>query len=417
MTVLRSLYSDAISVTLVEDTLPPKAPVLGEFSANQDSAVTHGRSKVTSRWDIPTENETIGGEFLGEADGDDQDFETIYAPIKEDSYLVMEVTGYTVSGGETNPSSPIAISDLSVATNDTSDFSVGDWVEILEGSVAELNQIESVDEDAYLNFVYPIRNAYTVGAILREVDVLSKTKDTDYTVNTTTGVVSLIDGQFTATNDVFMSYVVPLNDLEGFKLLRVPGDLPYGSLAKFSDVSADVDVIEVDLEIAAVEEDFEETLASTENGERYSYYLFAFDNEDTPNHSWGSGMMVETIPSIPQNLSAVSADRTVTLFWNLLPETSDSLTDGYNVYRDSGTEFTDATCQQVNSTVIGKATNTFVDGESNTTNRVGEGTLAYPENGESYSYKVESEITSTDWDTGTNNQRDGVAAVLTATKE
>jgi hypothetical protein len=247
--------------------------------------------------------------------------------------------------------------------------------------------------------------------------VTQLTLTTDFTINTATGQITLVNGQTSSGSEIALEYSVTLEDLGGFKMYRIPGTNPVASPADYTTVTGYAGVVTVDDAITAVSTQEVEVTSAAENGETWTYYLFAHDDESSPNYSYADQIYVETIPSVPDGLGKTVGDAQVILDWTAFPGGSDANTDGVNVYRDDGATFEDATCKIVNSTLIPKATTTFDDSVNNVSNRRPSGEVAYPVNGSTYAYKIESEDTTTAWTTGTKNQdSESGAAVTTAAK-
>lgn len=417
MATLRSLYSDAVTAHVPTDTLHPDPPVLGEIQCYQDTntgAVPLGRSVVTINWTAPTKNALLA-EYLGLATGASQQVETSFDPI-ESGYQVYEASGFGGSGfGDTTITQAVEDGDNFLIVADATNFAVGNWVQIKEGATEEFAKIASID-GLTLWIEQCVVYEYTTSATVKEVNTMTlKTLTTDYTIVTSTGVLTLVAGQWTNGKSIVVNYQATLQDLAGFVLYR----LPSGSILTdktFSNVTSQPGAVLVSSTIPDTDTQYIETLAAGDNGENWTYYLFAKDDETIPNYSLADGVLVETITSIPQNLTSTVGDAKVILTWDAAPGGADANQDGWNVYRNNGGSLVPGSLVKANSAVIVKGTTTFDDSADNITNRVSSGTLAYPANGSTYTYVVESEDTTTAWTTGTRNQDSGGAAQLTAVK-
>jgi hypothetical protein len=415
MSKIVSLYSEAVIANVPNDQLAPKAPVLGQttmIQATDSGATPDGKSKVTLNWAIPLENDEVGGDFIGVADGNAQDFETSYDPIIASSYSVFEKTGYNASGLDTNLSAASAIGDWKLPVNNTTNINIGDIVEISDGTIKEYAKILNFVTDVSITLeTRLIATAFASGSTVKAITSLTKVESTDYTIDANTGVISLIAGQFTSGDEVFVSYTTTLLDLDHFELYKIKGNYPVSADSTYADVLADSNVETVNTAISSNTVTFEDVFLASENAEDYTYYLFAIDDETSANVSRISSVFVELLPSIPQNISKSVSENSVFINWDIIVETN---TDGVNIYRSTGSSFDASIAIKLNTALI--TTGSFEDSVNNTTNRVDEATAPYPQNGNPYTYKVEAEDTITTWTIGTANQSLGVPTVSTASK-
>ena len=423
MAQLRSLYSAEATANVPNDLLAPKPPVVegNQQEITQDGGVTHGRSLFTIAWTAPTQNEDIGGEFLGTADGNAQNFETVYDPVVTGE-TVYEMSNFGGAGrGDSTLSVVANQGETQLTVADATDFNIGDWIQVVGGGNTEYFQITALPGGNVLEFATRI---LTPGGFpvttttVKEADAVAKTGGgTDYTITLSTGEVSIVAGQFTNGNEIVIAYTTTLQDLNGYTLLRNQTLL---ADTTYSNVSGDGGTTVVSDAIGSGATSFQETLTAAENGETWYYYLYAKDDEASPNRSFAATVLeIETIPSIPQNLQKTVGDQAVDLSWDSLgPGSSDANTDGYNVYRNSGGTLTPASLEQLNAILIPKAQLTFQDSQDgiNSGDRVSAGTVPLPSNGQTYTYVIESEDTATNWTVGTQNQDSGQAAVTTATR-
>ena len=386
---------------------------MGTVTATQDTntgAIPQGRTTITLNWTAPTLNERLPGEFLGVADGTAQQFETSYDPISgSPGHELYEVTALTAG---TTLAVAAARGDNVINVADATGIVADDWVQLEEGGQIEYAKVLSVNVNALtLYHRLRIHASWTTSATVKEATVTLKTITTDYTINLTTGVVDLVAGQFTNTNDVFIEYSVTLQDLDHYEVYRIPGSFPVSEPATYSDVTGHGSVVTVDAAVGSGATSDQDVLTASENGETWTYYIFAIDDEASANTSLADAVEVETFPTIPQNLGKTTGDAQIILSWDAITDTN---FDGINVFRDDGLTFEAATAIQANSALV--TGTSFDDSSANGSNRVTSGTLPYPVNGNAYSYKIEAEDTTTNWTTGTVNQSQGQAAQLTASK-
>jgi hypothetical protein len=425
MATLRSLYTAEATAFVPTDLLPPGKPSLigSAQQAFQQNSVAHGRSVVTIAWSPPTTNETIGGEVLGVADGLAQNLETTYDPV-EAGEEVYEMSNYGGGGrGDTTLAANAFPKAKSVTVTDPANFAIGDWVQLDDGVNREYAKIASIAASV-LTFEQRLLCCAsffpaTTTTVKEATAVLKTGGGTDYTLTAFTGEVAIVAGQFTASNDISIRYTTTVQDLDGFTLIRNPALLTDTS---YEAVSVEGSSVLVSDAIASGATSHADTLTAAENGEDWYYYLYAQDDETVPNRSEvavGGPLLVETIPSIPQNLTASPGDEAVILGWDTLgPGGSDTNVDGYNVYRNSGATLDPPNLDKLNAVLVPTGTLEFKDSQAgiDDTSRVGSGAVPLPVNGQLYTYVIETEDSTTAWTTGTQNQSNGVAAQLTASK-
>lgn len=421
MATLKSLYSSAVSAVVPTDTLSPKPPTVGTVNGTQStSGEAKGKSVITINWTIPTENELVT-ELLGVATGSAQNLESRFDPIVAASEIVYEVTDQSPGGGGSTTLFVAATKDDDkITVTLATDFAVGEWIQIDEGAETHYYKIAAINSSVFdLTSRINVDGGFTTSATVKEVTVsAAKSDPTDYSLADPTGVFSLESGQFTNTNHVIVQYTTTLQDLGHFELYRVAGNKTVSPSAGHSKVTIDAVIaateVVVENNIADDTTQYAETLTASENGNSWTYYLFASDDETSSNdsfameHDGSEGLFIEMLPGIPQSLSTTVGDEKVVLSWSDIQAGSENdNANGYNVLRDDGNTFEDSTSEIVNSSLIavtGGSSVSFEDSIYNVTNRVDVGTLAYPVNGSSYSYKVESEDTATSWATGTYNE-------------
>ena len=414
---LISRYSGPLPVLVFTDVLPPKAPFFGMVYGSQNTGVSKGQMQVTLNWVAPTENESIGGEFLETADGLEQEIEAIYDPIVSGKFAVYEMNGYGGGGyGDTTLAGSYTNGVVDITVVSISSFTVGDWIQLFNGVDGyEYFKIEAIN-GTIITLETPITRpgGFSFGMSVKEVHTATlKALTTDYTVDLPTAIFTLLAGRFTPGNHVVLAYTTTLQDLNFYELYRAPGNDPIPS-GRFVDVVGYPYIVPVNTSIPAGSTQYIDTLTPTENGQTWTYYLFAADEEAAPNFSLGGIKMVETISTIPQNLRKSVSDNRVVLGWDEFSVGSDQNSNGWNIYRCFGSVFDPPAAQKLNSIVV--TANSFDDSAFNLTNRVSGGTVPYPMNSNVYVYKVESVDSDTTWDVGTQNQSQGVAENLIAEK-
>ena len=394
------------------DNLPPDLPVYGTIEGSQINGDPLGRTQIVLNWTTPSTTQETSGEYLGDATGAAQSLVVEYFPVTTASYAVYEVTGYTGGGGDTTLSVAVSPGAFKITVSSATGFTTNSWVEILEGAQREYAQIQAINGSILTLYNPLIEGDWTTSATVKNVDVLLKTETTDYTATPATGTFDLIAGQFTASNPVFVTYKQNLADLDGFEVYRIPGQLPFPDGAHYDEVTGHGSVVAVDISLGSGSVTKTEALTSAENGETWTYYLFA---KDTPNGnlSRGQAVYIETLTSKVQNLQASVGAGSITLTWDAV---TDPNFNGVNIYRSPGGSFDPAQATQLNSLLV--TGTSFEDGSGNVVNRRTPGEIEYPQGGITYSYSVETQDTTSDWDTGTQNQSldPSKAAAGTATK-
>ena len=113
-------------------------------------------------------------------------------------------------------------------------------------------------------------------------------------------------------------------------------------------------------------------------------------------------VFVELVATVPQNPMAEVSSNKVVVSWDAV---NDPNANGYNVFRSPGSTFTPAQALKVNSTLIPTGTGrvSFDDSAGNVSNRVPVGTAPFPQDGQTFTYKIETEDTVTFWTDGTSN--------------
>ena len=405
------------------DSLSPLPMNISVVTAWQDITGTLlGRTVVTLNWNIPEYDEIVNDKFM--ATGSLQTISTSFAPVKLESEIVYEVTGYPPSGGD----SVLAFSFLEdqdiLRVADPTGFLTGQMVEIddLSGHVW-FYRILSVDgQDIQLNTRSNFQGGFPQGSTVKTVSAVAKTRNVDYTFDNMMGQINLLNGRFTNGNPVVFIYQPILIDLSHYSVFRVPGDHPVKTKMGYTKITRD-DVTNfpghklLTNNLVGAATSYSEITLPIENGTTWTYYLFAHDNKAPSNISWATSIMVELIPSIPQGIEASVGDGQVFLNWAQVPVSSDINTNGFNIYRCEGPTFIPAESYRLNSMLIPRHTPYFSDSRFNDYNRRHWTVVPTPKNGVQYSYRLESEDSDTSWDIGTKNEdAETGASVLTAVK-
>src|SRR3989344_2387038 len=414
-----SLFSGPLSAFVPFDVDTPQAAKFTELSIMQDSGAPKGSSIVTLNWDLPQFNEPIAGEFLGVADGSAQTFETLFDPIDALSYTIQEVAGPFGGAGRGDTTLLLGAAEgqnrLTVVLN--VNFHPGDAVRVQEGVKIEYFVVSSIDgSDIVLASNISMVSGFSAGALVQEAQgVTPKIPVTDFSIALPSGVIDLVPGQFTPAAEVIIAYQSELQDLDHLEVYRLPGSDPVTDTSR-SNVLAQSGLVVIDNALIPTSVQVIDTLVEDENGENWTYYIYAVDDESSPNVSAADSVVVETIPTIPQNLIKQVSENQVKIFWDFLPVTSDSNTDGFNVYRSDGPVFDTSTAVRVNTTVIPSTTPFFDDSAGNGVNRRPISEVAIPVNGNEYTYRIESIDSVTSWDVGTENESAETNENLMATR-
>jgi len=402
------------------DVLAPASAVLTIVTAQQSRAIPEGQTTIGLSWNLPTLNE-LYAQRLSPISGTAQSFDLIFDPIETDSETVYEVTGYGAASTTLDDDFGVDHDILRVVS--LAGFSAGDFVEVEGGGEKRYYEVTALDSSGLvISTQCNISTGFPAGSTVKKVTTSLKVKGVDYTMDYSLGIISLIGGKFTPGSEAVVFYTPILQDLDHFELYRVNGNETVDPTTGHSRVTFDAvlgapSMVAVDTSIVSTAVGYADALNSAQNGETRTYYLFAADSAIVTNYSYPAIVMVETIPSIPTNPIATTSSEKVELSWDNLPSGTDDNTDGFNVYRCDGAVFDAATCVKLNSTLIPKGTPYFDDSIDNVTNRRPPSEAPYPQNGMTYSYKIESEDTITYWDIGTKNEdAETGAAILVASK-
>lgn len=422
MAIIESQLSQQVVGSLASDILAPEPPVLGLIQATQyvDSGTPKGKTRITLNWTAPTKNEYISGELLRNPDGtpslangvENSTHETKFDPIVSDSASVYERTASSNESKTLTASTTHGQRIINIGTPVPNDIIAG-------GSIVIDDNVNSKEEYAKVRAVNlstgdivltdGLFETHNSGALVKAVSLTEKTHGVHYNLDNNTGVITELNGGFTAGNKIIIRYQSVLNDLSRYELYRVPGNAPIPMPTK-NEVLAFSGVVAVNVNIPSTATSYQEQLLlEQDNGKEFTYYLFAVDDDGNASSLTSEVMtqnmhfvFIETIPSIVQNLQADVSSNKVVVSWNAV---TDPNANGYNIYRSPGPNFEPAQAVKVNSTLIPKGSGRvhFDDSANNTSNRRPTNEVSAPVDGETYSYKVETEDTNTFWSDGTSN--------------
>lgn len=422
MATLESQLSQQVVGNLAADILAPEPAVLGLIQALQfvDGPTPKGKTRITLNWTAPTKNEFIGGELFINPDGtaDLADgvanalHETQFDPIVAGSFTVYERTGASVNTKTLTASTLHGQRVINIGTPVPADIVVGAKIVIDDGMVnkeeyAEVKAVNGATGDVTLvdGLFFP----HASGAQVKAATLAAKALGTHYSLDVATGVLTELAGGFTAGNRVVIRYQATLQDLDHYELYRVPGNAPV-SIPTKANVLAAAGVATVSAAILSTATSFQDqTPLDTDNGKDLTYYLFAVDDQGNASNLSSEVMVqnphlvfVETVGTIPQNFATEVSSNKVVVSWDAV---GDPNANGYNIFRSPGSTFVPASAVKLNSALIPKGTGrvSFDDSAVNAVNRVPPATAPFPADGQTFSYKLETEDTTTFWSDGTSN--------------
>ncbi|HAM34562.1 MAG TPA: hypothetical protein DEB40_03375 [Elusimicrobia bacterium] len=420
MATLESQLSQQVVGNLAADILAPEPAVLGLIQAVQSLAVAKGRTQITLNWTAPTRNERIGGELLKNPDNTPSlasgiagaSHETQFDPLVAGTYTVYERTA--VGGTQTTLSASTVHGQrkINVVTPVPGDILANTFI-VIEDAVAgkeEYVEVKSVNGGTgEIILKDGLFFAHPSGSAVKSATLAAKTENTHYTITTSTGVLTESAGGFSTGSRIVIRYNTTLQDLNHYELYRIPSNASVAIPTK-PEVLAAVGVQTISTAISsAATSSLDTTLTETENGKDFTYYLFAVDNQGNASNLSSDVMtannhlvFVELIGTIPQNLLTEVSSNKVLVKWDAIPDPN---SNGYNIYRSSGSTFNPAAAVKLNSTLIPKGVGqvSFDDSSGNLTNRVAAGVAPFPADGQTFSYKLETEDTTTSWSDGTSN--------------
>jgi hypothetical protein len=422
MAIIESQLSQQVLGNLAADILSAEPPVLGLIQASQliDGFTPRGKTRITLNWTAPTKNEFIAGELIKNPDGSpdladgvaDALHEMQFDPIVAGSFSVFERTAVSASAKTLSASVVHGQRVINIGTPVPADIIAGAKIVIDDGvtnkeEYVEVKAVNTLTGDVTLvdGLFYP----HASGAAVKQVTLSAKTLSTHYSLELSTGVLTELAGGFTAGNRLVIRYQATLQDLDHYELYRVPGNAPV-SIPTKANVLAASGVSAVSSAIPSTATSFQDqTPLDPDNGKDFTYYLFSVDDQGNASNLTSEVMtqnthltFVELIPTVPQNLATEVSSNKVVVSWDAA---ADPNANGYNIFRAPGSTFDPAQALKVNSTLIGKGTGrvSFDDSASNASNRRPSGDVPYPQDGQTYSYKVETEDTTTYWTDGTAN--------------
>jgi hypothetical protein len=422
MATLESQLSQQVVGSLAADILAPEPPILGLIQALQfvDGPTPKGKTRITLNWTAPTKSEFISGELFINPDGtpDLADgvasalHETQFDPISAGSFTVYERTGVSSSPKTLTASTLHGQRVINIGTPVPGDIVVGAKLVIDAGvtgkeEYAEVKAVNTSTGDVTLvdGLFFP----HASGAEVKAATLAVKTLGTHYNLDLATGVLTELSGGFTAGNRIAIRYQTTLQDLDHYEVYRVPANAAVSSPTK-ANVLAAAGVVTVSAAVPSTATSFQDqTPVDADNGKDLTYYVFALDNQGNASNLTSEVMVqnphlvfVEMIGTIPQNLATEVSSNKVVVSWDAV---SDPNANGYNIFRSPGSTFNPAQALKVNSTLIPKGTGrvSFDDSAGNATNRRPGTEVPFPEDGQTFSYKLETEDTTTFWSDGTSN--------------
>lgn len=422
MATLESLLSQQILGNLAADILAPLPPILGLIQASQfsDGLVPKGKTRITLNWTAPTHNEVVGGELLKNADNTPDladgvasaSHEMQFDPIVAGSFYVYERTG--VSSLQSTLSASVVHGQrvINAVTPLPADVIANAFVVIENGvnGKEEYAEVKSVNggtgEIILKNGLF---YSHSTGAVIKAATLSAKTEATHYNIDLPTGVITELASGFTTGNRIVIKYQTTNQDMDHYELYRVPGNAVV-SVPTRTNVLATSGVATVNAAISAASTSYQDqSLIDTDNGKDFTYYLFAVDSQGNVSGVESEVMTsnlhlvyVELVSSIPQNLSTEVSTNKVVISWDAVADTN---ANGYNIFRSVGATFDSAQAAKVNSTLIPKGTGRIIfdDSVGNLSNRRPSAEVPYPQSGQAYTYKLETEDTTTFWSDGTSN--------------
>lgn len=377
-----------------------------------------GKTIAQLYWTEPTLYENYI-QIIGQVASDWHYYYTKYAPMQIiPRPIIAEITDLEPIGAPSATSlNQINPGDNAANFSSVVGFTSGMFIRI--GAITEefsINKINSIDGSKVI-FASRIETEYPISTEIVAVDHVFRVRSVDYQISETTGQISLIlPGPWTVGNYFIVECVPLLEEIGKYKIVMVPGNEPvipsehYSGIDYLETLAAPGAVV-IDDDILAGNEGYADILATEFNGETVTYYLFVEDIYG--NTSFGQTYMIETLPSIPQFTDPQIDDETVLIHWEELPVSSDANTDGFNLYRNEGAEFSGDDAVKLNDSLIASSATEFLDHDSNVDR---DNTIPNPENGVTYSYKMEAEDTDTFWTTGTQNEVLGQMANYVAEK-
>ncbi|MBI4369250.1 MAG: hypothetical protein HY547_03360 [Elusimicrobia bacterium] len=422
MAILESLLSQQVIGSLAADILAAEPAILGLIQATQfvDGLTPRGKTKITLNWTAPTRNEFIGGELFINPDQtadlaegvSGASHETQFDPIVSGSFTVLERTATSGNAKTLTASVVHGQRVVNIGTPVPAEIIANAYLVIDDGVAGkeEYAQVKSVNTaTGEVVLKDGLFFGHASGASVKEVTLAAKTLTTHYTLDLATGVLTEAAGGFTAGNRIVIRYQTTLQDLDHYELYRVPSNAPVSVPTKVNVLAAS-GVATVSASISAAATSFQDqTPLESDDGKDFSYYLFAVDSQGNASNLSSEVMtqnlhlvMVELVPAIVQNLSTEVSSNKVVVSWDAV---GDPNANGYNIFRSPGLTFDPLQALKVNSTLIPKGTGrvSFDDSADNVANRRSGAEVPFPQDGQTFAYKIETEDTVTFWSDGTAN--------------
>lgn len=420
MASVESQLSAQLVGSLAADILAPEPPVFGLVQATQLLSVAKGKTQITVNWTAPTRNERIGGELFKNPDATPNfasgvsgaTHETQFDPLVVGTYTVYERTATGLPATTITASSVHGTRRINVALAVPADIVANSFI-VIEDTIAgkeEYVEVKSVNTGTGEVILKDgLFYAHPTGSAVRQVSLTAKAEALHYTVSLPTGVITELTGGFTAAAKILIRYNTSLADLSHYELYKAPANAPVAIPSK-ANVLIAAGVVTVNAAIGSgATSAIDATPIDADNGKDWTYYLFAMDTQGNASGISSDVMsennhlvFTEFIGTVPQNLLAEVSTNKVTVKWDAVVDLN---SNGYNVYRSNGSSFTPGTAVKLNSILIPKGVGqiSFNDSAANVTNRVSSGVAPFPVDGQTFSYKMETEDTITFWTDGTAN--------------
>lgn len=193
------------------DFTDPFLPAVFRIKANL------GLKDFTLQWSENGSSWTDGQDFrfgdvqvftenLGVATGSAQTLGTQAAPVSVSPVPVAVYESDAYGTGNTTLRIDAQQGTRTVTVNNSGGFSVGEFVELIEGDQSEVHLISKIEGNLF-TFTAAVREeSFGAGALVKNLVVYVKTETTDFTVDPLSGAITLVSGSFTAGSRVLTSY-------------------------------------------------------------------------------------------------------------------------------------------------------------------------------------------------------------------
>lgn len=423
--VLYSKYSDGIEANIPGDSLSPSPLSFDGQQMIQTSdivTVPAGEAVTTINFIRPLTNEKAQ-EFLGNKGGigsGAEIYEASFEPFSPGEYQVFAADDFGGPNGDSVAASPKNYGTKEIEVASAVGFAVGQWVIVnnlvgLEVSVVKISAINGNLLEFESDVLIPVEGGATIRTVNNEVEVVN---GPDYSVNEANGQVTVFDTASTRNKTIFIDYVTLCQDYGGCDFWLIEGEHPItgtdDDYIKPQEVSSFLNA-ELIGSSEPGDTSFEFRKEGSCLGRDFTLYCIAKDLESIVNPSLVRAVAFTFIPARPTTISTEVGDNRVTISWNDTTEDG-SECEGYNVVRSNGATFNAANSQRINSVLIAASGGpNFVDQEG-APNRVAIESVPAPVNGNSFSYAVESGITTSLWNQITRNTRFGVLEITEAVR-